>query len=59
MKYHSQSLYKISFLETLSNIVYIAHIANNKCNVMVFSELITFLEKITFLERKTAKSFIE
>lgn len=45
MKYHSQSLYKISFLEMLSNIVYIAHIANNKCNVMVFSELITFLEK--------------
>lgn len=55
MKYHSQSLYKISFLETLSNIVYIAHIANNKCNVMVFSELITFLEKNYLFRKKNCK----
>lgn len=58
-KYHTQSLYKISFWKLLSNIVYIAHIANNKCNIMLFCKLITFSEFFfTFLERKTAKSFI-
>lgn len=39
----------------LLNIVYIVYIVNNKCNVMVFFELIIFLEKNYFFRKKNCK----